>query len=79
MPARRLLLAAALCACGGKPVSDQLSVAPGAAELHFEGRFDRTEAAPRFQWSGSAVGVRFDGTGIKVQLAERFLRHELGW
>jgi len=83
MRGRRLLLAAALCACGGKPDADKdqpVPVAPSAAELHFEGRFDRTEpAAPRFQWPGSAVRVRFDGTGIKVQLAERsFEKDEYG-
>lgn len=42
---------------------------PPVAEVHFNGRFDRSDpAAPRFAWSGSAIRARFSGTGIGVVL-----------
>ncbi|MFN2547555.1 MAG: SGNH/GDSL hydrolase family protein [Myxococcales bacterium] len=51
-----------------------MKVLPGAAQLHFEGRFDGSDpSGPRFEWPGSTVWLRFDGTGAKVTLSEQSL------
>jgi hypothetical protein len=43
--------------------------APPTEEIHYSGRFDRTDpAAPSFEWSGTAIGARFSGTGVRVTL-----------
>lgn len=40
------------------------------ADVHFIGRFDRTDAAgPKAEWSGSAIATRFSGPGIDVDFA----------
>ncbi|MBN1773644.1 MAG: acetyl xylan esterase [Deltaproteobacteria bacterium] len=42
---------------------------PPTAEVHFNGRFDRSDpAAPRFAWSASSIRARFSGTGISITL-----------
>jgi lysophospholipase L1-like esterase len=38
-------------------------------EVHYCGRFDLSDpTAPRFEWSGTAIGARFSGTGVSVTL-----------
>jgi len=42
---------------------------PELEDIHFIGRFDLSDpASPRFEWSATAVGARFSGTGISVVL-----------
>jgi lysophospholipase L1-like esterase len=51
-----------------------VTVAARASELYFEGRFDDSAAAgPRFALPGSAVWLRFTGTGAKMTLGEHSL------
>src|SRR5438094_11731 len=69
-----------LFGCGGRhePVEQPpVTVAAQAPELHFEGRFDDSApAGPRFEWPGSAVWLRFTGTGASVVLGEHSLESD---
>src|SRR5438105_2002093 len=69
----------ALVSDGGSDASDSPFDAPGdvtaettpvpTADVHFIGRFDRTDTAgPRFGWPGTGIVTRFNGTGIDVKL-----------
>jgi lysophospholipase L1-like esterase len=50
-----------LAACGGS----------NTATVHFMGRFDPSDpAGPRFSFSGSQISTRFDGSSLRVTLAE---------
>lgn len=41
------------------------------APFHLIGRFDGSDpAGPRFSWPGSAIALRFSGTGIDIQLED---------
>jgi hypothetical protein len=65
-----------IAACGGGKSASSGSVAVDARapELRLEGRFDDGDAAgPRFQWPGTAIRLRFAGTGVKVTLGEHSL------
>lgn len=68
--------------CGGngaKPVVQQppqaapTEVSASAPELRYEGRFEGDPASPHFEWPGSTVWLRFQGTSVKVTLGERSL------
>src|SRR5437660_749797 len=49
------------------------NVSPNSSELLFEGRFDASAGAPRLEWPGSAIWLRFNGTGARVILGEHSL------
>lgn len=76
MTGRGLFLLCLAFACGGtaaKPVA----VSPAAAQLHYEGRFNLgNPAAPVFELPGSAVWIRFHGTGVSATLGEHSLEHD---
>jgi lysophospholipase L1-like esterase len=78
---RSVLVFVFLGACGKEADSAAATAPPlvatvvpaSAAELGYEGRFD---GSGRFAWPGSAIRVRFTGTGAKVVLAEQSLEND---
>lgn len=70
------------CGGGSKPVVQTpapvvaTQVPASAPELRFEGRFEGDPAAPHFEWPGSTVWLRFEGTSVKVTLGERSLESD---
>lgn len=73
----RLLALAAAGACA-RPISLSKGRDAGAdaapvplATIHYVGRFDtRDPAGPRFAWPGTGIAATFEGTGIKITLAD---------
>ncbi len=75
------------CGGNGKPVVQQpppavaTQVPASASELRYEGRFEGDPASPHFEWPGSTVWLRFEGTSaagtdVKVTLGERSLEND---
>ena len=69
-------------ACGGttgaakQPPPGPTQVPSSAPELHYEGRFDTGGGNPVFEWPGSTVWLRFQGTSVKVTLRDTSLEHD---
>ncbi len=70
---RLLALAAGTFAqvmCAQDPATLPQQIPPTDKRLHYVGRLDpRDPAGPRFDWSGSAIVARFEGTTISARLA----------
>jgi lysophospholipase L1-like esterase len=75
-------LVALLTACGGNTKAPEnlakpVEVAANAPELRYEGRIDQsTPTSPLFELPGSAVWLRFSGTGASAMISEHSLEKD---